>query len=141
MTRFLFVAIAVLSVAGVVVSAVSLQRHYAKSPTAYCDFNQKFSCDIVNRSVYSTIEGIPVAGIGVAGYATLFLLATFWKSRAETPNRLLGASLAGFCFALYLTYIEAYELTTWCILCLISLLLISLISFLAVAVKVRTAKA
>ena len=140
-TRFLFVAIAVLSVAGVAVSAVSLQRHYAKSATAYCDFNQKFSCDIVNRSVYSTIEGIPVAGIGVAGYATLFLLATFWKSRAETPNRLLGAALAGLAFALYLTYIEAYELMTWCILCLISLLLISLISFLAVAVKVKAAKA
>ena len=141
MSRFLFVAIAVLSVAGAAVSAVSLQRHYAKSATAYCDFNQKFSCDIVNRSVYSTIEGIPVAGIGVAGYATLFLLATFWKSRAETPNRLLGAALAGLAFALYLTYIEAYELMTWCILCLISLLLISLISFLAVAVKVGTTKA
>lgn len=141
MTRFLFVAIAVLSVAGVAVSAVSLQRHYAKSATAYCDFNQKFSCDIVNRSVYSTIEGIPVAGIGVAGYAVLFVLATFLKSRTETPNRLLGAALAGLAFALYLTYIEAYELTTWCILCLISLLLICLISFLAVAIKVRVAKA
>ena len=140
-TRFLFVAIAVLSVAGVAVSAVSLQRHYAKSATAYCDFNQKFSCDIVNRSVYSTIEGIPVAGIGVAGYAVLFVLATFLKSRTETPNRLLGAALAGLAFALYLTYIEAYELTTWCILCLISLLLICLISFLAVAIKVRVAKA
>lgn len=140
-TRFLFVAIAVLSVAGVAVSAVSLQRHYAKSPTAYCDFNEKFSCDIVNRSVYSTVEGIPVAGIGVAGYAALFMLATFWKSRAETPNRLLGAALAGLAFALYLTYIEAYELMTWCILCLISLLLISLISFLAVAVKVKAARA
>jgi uncharacterized membrane protein len=140
-SRFLFVAIAALSVAGVIVSGVSLQRHYAKSATAFCDFNQKFSCDIVNRSVYSTIEGIPVAGIGVAGYAALFVLATFWRSRPETPNRLLGAALAGLAFALYLTYIEAYELMTWCILCLISLLLISLISVLAVAVKVRTAKA
>jgi uncharacterized membrane protein len=107
-SRFLFVAIAVLSVAGTVVSAVSLQRHYAKSATAYCDFNQKFSCDTVNRSVYSSIAGIPVAGIGVGGYAALFVLATFWKSRAETPNRLLGAALAGLAFALYLTYIEAF---------------------------------
>ena len=141
MSRILFLAIAMLSLAGVTVSAVSLQRHYAKSATAYCDFNQKFSCDIVNRSVYSTIEGIPVAGIGVAGYAALFLLATYWKARAETPNRLLGAALVGLAFALYLTYIEAYELATWCILCLISLLLISLISFLALAAKVRSAKA
>jgi uncharacterized membrane protein len=137
----LFGAIAMLALAGVMVSAVSLQRHYAKSASAFCDFSQKFSCDIVNRSEYSTIEGIPVAGIGVAGYATLLVLATFWKSRAETPNRLLGAAIAGLAFALYLTYIEAYELMTWCILCLISLLLISLICLLAIVVKVRSASA
>jgi uncharacterized membrane protein len=139
--RVLFVLIAVLALAGAIVSGVSLQRHYAKSATAYCDFNQKFSCDIVNRSEYSEIVGIPVAAIGIAGYATLFALATLWKSRAETPNRLLGAAIAGLGFALYLTYIEAYVLTTWCILCLISLLLISLISILAVAVRIRSARA
>ena len=139
--RVLFVSIAVLSLAGVIVSAVSLQRHYAKSATEFCDFSQKFSCDIVNRSEYSTVEGIPVAGIGVAGYAALFALATFWKARAETPNRLLGAAVAGLAFALYLTYVEAYELMTWCILCLISLALISLISLLAIVVKVRSARA
>lgn len=137
----LFGFIAALALAGVIVSAVSLQRHYAKSTTDFCDFSQKFSCDIVNRSLYSTIQGIPVAGIGVAGYAALFVLATFWKSRAQTPNRLLGAAIAGLAFALYLTYIEAYELMTWCILCLLSFALISLISFLAIAVKVRSAKA
>ena len=139
--RILFALIAIFSFAGVLVSGVSLQRHYAKSTTAYCEFGQKFNCDIVNRSEYSTIEGIPVAGIGVAGYAALFVLATFWKSRAETPNRLLGAAIAGLAFALYLTCIEAYELMTWCILCLISLALISLISLLAIVVKVRTARA
>ena len=139
--RILFALIALLSLAGGIVSAVSLQRHYAKSATAFCDFSQQFSCDIVNRSEYSTIQGIPVAGIGVAGYAALLVLATFWKSRAETPNRLLGAAIAGLAFALYLTYIEAYELMTWCILCLISLALISMISLLAISVKVRTAKA
>ncbi|MGA8345120.1 MAG: vitamin K epoxide reductase family protein [Candidatus Sulfotelmatobacter sp.] len=140
-SRVLFGFIAVLSLAGVIVSAVSLQRHYAKSATAYCDFSQKFSCDIVNRSEYSTLMGIPVAAIGVAVYGALLALATYWKSRAETPNRLLGAAIAGLAFALYLTYIEAYELMTWCILCLSSLVLISLISILAVAVKLRRARA
>ena len=139
--RILFALIAALSLAGIIVSLVSLQRHYAKSATAYCEIGQKFNCDIVNRSQYSTIEGIPVAGIGVAGYAVLFLLATFWKSRVETPNRLLGAALGGLAFALYLTYIEAYELMTWCILCLSSLLLIALISALAIAVKTRSGRA
>ena len=99
--RILFVAIAVLALAGVNVSAVSLQRHYAKSATEFCDFSQQFSCDIVNRSQYSTIQGIPVAGIGVAGYAALFLLATFRRIRAETRTELLVAAVAGLAFALY----------------------------------------
>jgi uncharacterized membrane protein len=139
--RVLFVLIAVLSVAGMVDSALSLERHYAKSATSFCDFNQKFSCDIVNRSQYSEIAGIPVAGIGVAGYAALFVLSTFLRSRSETPLWILAASLAGLAFALYLTYIEAYQLMTWCILCLISLILIFLISIFAAVLKFRPSTA
>jgi vitamin-K-epoxide reductase (warfarin-sensitive) len=137
--RILFVAVAVLSLVGIVDSAIALQRHYAKSDTAYCDFSQRFSCDIVNRSQYSTVLGIPVAGIGIAGYGVLFVLSTVWRSRPETPNRLLGAAIVGLVFALYLTYVEAYALTAWCILCLISLFLIFLITVLATAIRVRTA--
>jgi len=139
--RIVFAAIAVLSLAGVVDSAVALQRHFAKSATTYCDFSQQFNCDIVNRSEYSTLAGIPVAAIGVVGYAALFVLATFWKSRPETPNRLLGAATGGLAFALYLTYVEAFVLTTWCILCLISLALIFLITAVSAVVKVKSAKA
>jgi vitamin-K-epoxide reductase (warfarin-sensitive) len=139
--RVWFVLIAVLSFAGIVVSAVSLQRHYAKSATEFCDFSQKFNCDIVNRSEYSEVQGIPVAAIGVLGYAVLFSFSTFWNSRAETPNRLLAASIAGLGFALCLTYIEAYELKTWCILCVASQVLIFLITVLAIIAKVRSAKA
>jgi len=138
--RILFAAIAVLSLTGVMVSAFSLQRHYAKSATEFCDFSQRFSCDIVNRSEQSSIVGIPVAGIGVAGYGALLFLASFGRSRPQTPNRLLGAAIAGLVFALYLTYIEAYVLETWCILCLTSLAVIVFITFLAIAVRLRTAK-
>jgi vitamin-K-epoxide reductase (warfarin-sensitive) len=138
--RILFVCISILSVAGVIVSAVSLQRHYAKSETQFCDFAQRFSCDIVNRSEYSSIAGIPVAAIGIVGYGFLFVLSGFSRGRPETPNRLLLAAIAGLAFALRLTYIEAYSLETWCILCLISLALIFLIAVLATMVKLaRTA--
>lgn len=136
-SRLIFLLIAIFSLAGVIDSSIALQRHFAKSATEFCDISQKFSCDIVNRSEYSTVMGIPVAAIGIAGYAALLVLSTFWRSRAETPNRLLAAAVAGFAYALYLTYIEAYELNTWCILCLISLVLIFLISVLATIVKLR----
>ena len=138
---WLLIAIAVLAVFGILLSAISLQRHYAKSDTTFCDFTQKFSCDIVNRSEYSEIAGIPVAAIGVAGYAALFLLSTLWKSREETPTRMLVAAVAGLLFALYLTYIEAYQLKTWCILCLGSQLVIFLIAMLSAFVKLNAPRA
>jgi vitamin-K-epoxide reductase (warfarin-sensitive) len=139
--RLFFVLIAVLSLAGLIDSGISVQRHFAESATRYCDFSQKFSCDIVNRSEYSTLLGIPVAVIGVAGYGMLFALSTFFQRREQARDWLLGAALAGLGFALYLTYIEAYVLTTWCILCLISLALISLISLLAAVLKLKSSRA
>jgi len=135
-TRVLFVLIAVLALAGMLVSAVSLERHYAKSASAFCDFGERFNCDIVNRSEYSTVMGIPVAAIGVGGYGVLFALATVYRSRMRTPPYLLVAAFAGLAFAGYLTYIEGYVLETWCILCLSSLALIAMISGLASVLRV-----
>jgi uncharacterized membrane protein len=135
--RTLYSAIAVLAVAGVALSALSLQRHYAKSATAFCEVGETFSCDIVNRSEYSTVMGIPVAGIGIVGYGVLLALATVYRSRAETPTRLLGAAVAGLAFTSYLTYVEGYVLQTWCILCLSSLGLMAGIAVLTGVVRVR----
>jgi vitamin-K-epoxide reductase (warfarin-sensitive) len=135
--RVLFVAITILALAGMAVSAVSLQRHYAKSATEFCEVGEKFNCDIVNRSEYSSLMGIPVAAIGIVGYGVLFALATIYRVREETPLRLLLAALAGLAFALYLTYIEGHVLETWCILCLSSLALITMITVLAAVLKVR----
>ena len=133
----LYTLIVALALAGIVVSTVSLQRHYAKSASAFCDFGERFNCDIVNRSEYSTVMGIPVAAIGVAGYGVLFALAIFSRARIQTPIRLLGLSLMGLLFALYLTYVEGHVLETWCILCLSSLALITMITLLAGILKLR----
>jgi vitamin-K-epoxide reductase (warfarin-sensitive) len=137
-SRVLLALIAVLALAGIIVSAISLERHYAASASGFCDFNQKFNCDLVNRSEYSTIVGVPVAGIGVAGYGLLFVLAAFRRAHRETPTQLFAAALAGLVFALYLTYIEAYKLETWCILCLSSLALIAANAILAGVAKIRS---
>jgi uncharacterized membrane protein len=130
-SRRVFQSIAVLAFAGVAVSSISLYHHYGTSQTTYCDFGASFNCDIVNRSVYSTVLGIPDALIGIVGYAVIFVLATFYRMKAEMPFVILGASTAGLGFALYLTYIEKFVLATWCILCLSSLTLIVLITVLA----------
>jgi len=138
--RRAFQLIAILALAGIVVSSVSLKHHYGTSQTNYCDFGASFNCDIVNRSIYSSVLGVPDALIGILGYGLLFFLATFYRRKAENPLTLLIASTAGLAFALYLTYIEKFVLATWCILCLSSLTLIVLITALSsflVAVAMR----
>lgn len=136
--RKLFLAIAILAVLGIAVSSVSLDHHFRKSKTTYCDFGQSFNCDIVNRSEYSTVAGVPVALIGILGYAALLAFATFYREKAETPGILVLGSIAGLGFALYLTYIEKYVLFAWCILCLTSLAMIFSITVLSVTLLIRS---
>jgi uncharacterized membrane protein len=136
----LLVAIAVLAAVGVAVSSVSLYHHYAASKTTYCEVGESFSCDIVNRSIYSTVLGVPVAAIGIAGYASLLILSILYREKLDTPMWLFTGSLAGLGFALYLTYIEGFVLTTWCILCLSSLFLIFSIAVLSSALVIRVAR-
>lgn len=135
--RKLFLIIAVLALAGMAVSSVSLYHHFQTSKTSYCDFGESFNCDIVNRSEYSSILGVPVAGIGIAGYLIIFLLATVYRDRQETAIALLIGALGGLGFALYLTYIEGFVLHAWCVLCLSSLTVILLTSILAGTLLVR----
>lgn len=123
--------IALVALCGIAISSVSLQHHYATSKTAYCEIGESFSCDIVNRSEYSTILGIPVALIGMLGYAALAALATVFRELRDSLQLLVAGSLGGLAFALYLTYIEGHVLGVWCILCLTSLVLISAASILS----------
>jgi len=141
--RRLSLAIAIFALLGIAVSSVSLDHHFRKSKTSYCDFGQSFNCDIVNRSEYSTIAGIPVALIGILGYAALLAFATFYREKAETPLILVLCSVAGLGFALYLTYVEKFVLYTWCILCLSSLAFIFAITVLSMSLlahRMRAAK-
>src|SRR2546423_11653120 len=115
-SRRLLLAISLLAIAGIAVSSVSLYHHYGSSRTSYCDIGENFNCDIVNRSTYSTVLGIPVALIRVLGYLALLALTKLFRSKTEKPTILFIASLTGIAFPLYLTYIEAYFLATYGIL-------------------------
>jgi len=127
----LFSLVAILAVGGIVVSSVSLKHHYATSKTEFCDIGNTFNCDIVNRSEYSEILGMPVALFGMVGYAAILGLATVYRERRETPSLIFAGAAAGLAFALYLTYIEGRVLGVWCIMCLSSLALISGIAVVA----------
>jgi vitamin-K-epoxide reductase (warfarin-sensitive) len=123
-TTTLMAAITLVAVAGVAVSSVSLYEHFATSTTSFCNFSDTFNCDLVNRSAYSSVFGVPVALVGIVGYLLVGALATIYRNLAQTPVLLLLASLGGLGFALYLAYVEKFVLGAWCFLCLTSLGLI-----------------
>jgi vitamin-K-epoxide reductase (warfarin-sensitive) len=129
--RRILLLISLLALAGIAVSSISLYHHYGTSKSSYCDFGASFNCDMVNRSIYSVVLGVPVALIGMLGYASLLMFSTLYRTKAETPVMLLLGALTGLSFALYLTYVEKFVLAVWCILCLSSLSVIFLIAMLA----------
>jgi vitamin-K-epoxide reductase (warfarin-sensitive) len=118
MMRYL---IAILALAGAVVSALALQVHYSTG-TQPCSINEKWDCGIVNHSPFAEFEHIPVAAIGIAGYLVLGGLAL-----ARLRFIAVVAAFIGLDFALYLTFIEKYVLQVWCLYCVASQGIIALI--------------
>jgi vitamin-K-epoxide reductase (warfarin-sensitive) len=130
--------IVLVALVGIVLSAVSLVDHYKKSPSEFCDIDQTFNCDIVNRSMYSKLFGVPVAAIGLVGYILLLALSRFNREKKLYSAVLILGSLIGLGFSIYLTYIEVHLLATYCVLCLGSLACILLITILAIVRHVNT---
>jgi len=112
--------IALLALAGVVVSSLALHVHYS-TDTEPCSINEKWDCGIVNHSPYAVIGPVPVAAIGIAGYTALFVLAL-----ARRKRLVLAGAVVGLGFSLYLTHIEKDVLLVWCVYCVSSLGIISL---------------
>jgi len=121
--RYVLVVLAAL---GIMVSALALREHYRTEGDSPCSINERWDCGIVNHSPYAMLAGIPVAALGIAGYLLMGALA--WRRAYRV---VLTAALAGLAFSLYLAHIEAHVLGVWCIYCVISLGIISLIALLA----------
>jgi uncharacterized membrane protein len=119
--------IALLALVGVVVASLALHVHYS-TETEPCSINEKWDCGIVNHSPYAVIGPVPVAAIGIAGYAALFVLALARRKRI-----VLAAVVVGLGFSLYLTHIEKDVLLVWCVYCVSSLGIISLMTLAALA--------
>lgn len=130
-SKTLLQSIALFSFAGIVASAYAFYLRYSEGPV-FCDINAWFNCDIVNKSVYASILGVPVAAIGLLGYGVLFLIAALKLFGVDFSRKsgliLFSASALGLFFSLYLTYIEAFVLATFCLVCVLSLFFISAIS-------------
>ncbi|MFA4845306.1 MAG: vitamin K epoxide reductase family protein [Patescibacteria group bacterium] len=128
-------ALFVLALLGFALSIYSLLHNQGFASGEFCTIGEKLNCDVVNKGPFSQIMGVPVALIGVIGY--LFLaVASGLKLKQPLDKSLTKfltiASIGGFLFALYLSYIEAFILTTWCLLCLTSQAIILVMAILSI---------
>ncbi len=121
----------VLALMGGIVSGLALREHYREYGDSPCSINEHWDCGVVNHSPFAMVGPIPVAVVGIVGYLLMCGLA-FWRAYRV----LLVAALGGLGFSLYLANIEAHVLGVWCIYCVISLGIISVMSVLTLGVVV-----
>lgn len=81
-------------------------------------------CESVNASIYSQINGIPIALLGAGAYFAI-LVFLFLESRDDfigdwSPMIVFGLSLTGTLYSIYLTYIEIAVLKAVCPYCVLS---------------------
>lgn len=98
-------------------------------------------CSVVNASRYSEVNGIPVAVIGIAGYAALLAVLLLERRggffAANGPLIGFGLSLTGFAFTVYLIYVEFALLKAFCPFCLTSQAAMTMIFVLSLIRLVR----
>ena len=87
-------------------------------------------CEKVQSSSYSELAGIPVALLGLVGYA-LIGVSLLW--RGDLGHAATAAlTLAGFGFSAYLTYLELFEIDAICQWCVVSAVLMTALLVVAV---------
>src|SRR3954464_15355095 len=93
-------------------------------------------CEKVQTSHWSRIAGVPVALLGLLGYAGI--LAALLLRREAALTAAAGQALVGFGFSAYLTYREVFTIHAICIWCVVSA---ALMVALAVVTTVRLLRA
>ena len=99
-------------------------------------------CSVVNASRYAEVNGVPVAVIGILGYAAilgvLYLENRAWGFLHENGALLtFGLALTGFIFTLWLIYVETVLIKALCPFCITSQIAMTLIFILATIRLVR----
>ncbi len=125
--------IALLSMIGAFVSFYLMAYSLGWMGSLICGVS---SCETVQQSSYSKIGPIPVAAIGLLGYLILLVLAVLGLQPGRRRSKpigvlLLAGAAVGVAFSAYLTWLEVAVIHAWCIWCVTSAILITLIFFAA----------
>jgi len=129
-----------LSVFGLLFSVYAFLHNRGFASGSICTVNATINCDVVNKGPFSLFFGVPVALIGLIGYSFL-LIGSVIKLKSHQDRILtlflFGLSYIGFGFSLYLTSIEAMILHAWCLICVISQLIMFAFAILATVIAYK----
>jgi uncharacterized membrane protein len=117
--------IAGLAALGMVITAYLSAVAWGDSAPALCI--EGGGCDLIQRSQWSTLLGLPVALWGLATYGLLVLLALSPMTRLRRWQRCFTVALVGLAISLYLTLAGLIALQAMCPWCMVSLALIGAI--------------
>ncbi|MDP3916835.1 MAG: vitamin K epoxide reductase family protein [Nanoarchaeota archaeon] len=138
--------IRIIAILAILLSSLLVYEHYKTTPSEFCTFGESFDCDLVNKSAYSTIDGIfyflsmdlglhqiplfyipiPLSLMGIL----VFLFVLLSAHSINNKKNLFGIKpknqikvlkwlmVLSILLALYLIYIEKFILLMWCIYCL-----------------------
>lgn len=131
------------SIIAIIIFSYLVSVHY-KEEESFCDISAGVSCDIVNKSVYSEIFGIPIALFGALTFLLIGILSFIAlknrpikiskKSFAQKDilKLLLAILVFSVLFSLWLIYAELYLILSICILCVISDIIILITLFILI---------
>jgi uncharacterized membrane protein len=88
-------------------------------------------CEKVQTSEWSKVAGVPVALLGLLGYAAILVAVLMPGETALTAAA--GLALVGFGFSAYLTYREVFTIEAICIWCVASAVVMAALAALTVA--------
>jgi uncharacterized membrane protein len=129
----IYKTLAVINVLAILTTIYLTYLHFVPEASDICNLSEKWNCEIVNKSIYSELFGIPVSILGMAAYLaflTFSLLGLRRNLKKWTPY-FLAAVAGGTAFALYLTGIETFVLRTYCVFCVVQQILILIELYLA----------
>jgi uncharacterized membrane protein len=115
-TRRATIAIAALGVIGAAIAGYLTWVHFA-GLEPYCAGGGA-ACERVQSSRYAQLAGVPVAVIGLAGYAAILASLAIPAAAGRSVTAFLA--LAGAGFSAYLTYLELAVIDAICQWCVAS---------------------
>jgi uncharacterized membrane protein len=117
-------AIAALSLAGMGIAAYLVYTRYSGA-SIFCSTG---GCETVQHSKYAVVGGIPVAVLGLVGYAAIIATAAF----SGPTSAALGVTFAivGVAFSGYLLYAQLVLIDAICQYCVANDVLISVVAAL-----------